>query len=1430
MQTGSIDVSVGGSGGTGATADTVYVFNSGTLDVQGEAGMGIYAASRAGSGGNASTVVSTSGASSGSVDVGVGAEGGDGGTASDVTVYNNGAISTGGSAGYGILAQSVGGAGGNSSAVTILALNVGSEATDGASGGIEVAVGADGGDGGSAGAVTVENLNEITTTEDLSDAIIAQSLGGSGGNAGTIYAVQVDAGSESGSASFSMGGAGGGGSTSDTVTVTNDGTITTEGYYSRGIFAQSQGGSGGSGGSVTSVSASLTTSMQVGLSIAMGGAGGDGAVGGQVDVTNNGDITTKGSESDGIYAQSLGGDGGSGGYALAYAVDLTFAASDSAFGLDIAFANGGDGGSGNDADLVQVTNYGTITTEDSNSNGIFAQSVGGGGGDAGSAEATAVAYTVDSPDDFTDQTYSFALEVGGTGGAAGDGGQVKIDNQGDITTELDISRGIFAQSVGGGGGTGGDSGTSGSAASVGTEIIDGVVSVFSVASLAKNYSNYFTAWTISLGGEGGASGDGDTVEVSNSATIETSGDDATGIYAQSVGGGGGVGGTGTGASVATQVELGGDSGAGGHGGDVTVTNSGDITTSGARANGIWAQSVGGGGGDAGDVEAAFGSELSDVGFTFALDIGLTGAGDAGNGGDGGDVSVTSTDADITVTGENSVGVWAQSVGGGGGSVGSSGTINASEDDYGIGSNGSEGDSGTVTVTLEGSAVSATAEDSIGIFAQSSSGAYNTDDDTSDLDSYFEYDGDDSYEADNVTIELTDGASVTTTGTDGMAIVAASTGYDKAGEISISVDSDSSISGSDGNAHVISLYDGKDNGITNYGTIEDGDFTDTDRDDDIYVIYSSVSSSDYDISDDDGVGAVLILNEGTISGSLKLHEGASGNWFDNGEDGTFNMGTTVDLGDGDGLLTNAGIVSPGGVDQIFTSTVSGGTYEQNSAGIMLFDLAMDSDDSDDSADLLIADTVALLDGTVEINVTDAGDIADGDSGAIVVAVIDDLSDDDPDLSATDSAIVDYEVTVLTDQDITVGGTTYSDSNGVQLSYTVDVGSSGASVNTTNLTSYVASSDDDDDDFGGELFLAQMALGTAAVVDAPTDGDDEGGDTSEVRAGLQSLFLEMLNAPTLAELEAIGAAHVLDETGAALYAARRASASMHNDLRQCEVYSASAGLRQQDCGWVGFVGSDSHFDNDAGGSAIDESTYGLSAGGQRRLDSGLILGGMLRGERVSLNGTGFAQDGNRFTFGAVLQHEAGPLTYSVSAGYGRQDLSQIRSYTLSGTTHQARADVVGHVASADARVSYVQSFDQSYLRWGLGLGVYYTQQNGFTENGTGPLNWAIQSTDDTDVVLRPSVEFGHDFGQGRVFVSAGLAASLTDPQINVQGDLVGVSSGAPMSHLFGYDRVTAEIGLGVDYQLQNDMRLSIRGGGAISENTRSGDISARLQWLF
>ena len=285
---------------------------------------------------------------------------------------------------------------------------------------------------------------------------------------------------------------------------------------------------------------------------------------------------------------------------------------------------------------VSLTSNGTVTTHGNTSYGLLAQSVGNGGGNSSS---TSVSITVPENGDTPERAASVA--VGLEGGLGGFAGNVTLNASGTVIDRGEDSHAIFAQSVGGGGGNGGSA--------------SGLAITSSTAALA-------------IGGTGGQGGTGGNVDVISSAQVRTHADRSVGILAQSVGGAGGTGGMVKAGGVQSKgssalIAVGGSGGTGMTAGKVTVLNSGIVITDGADSHGVLAQSIGGGGGNAAMVI----NSIVNRDAAQATQLGVSVGGSGGSGATSGEVIVTNTGG-IGTSKINSVGIFAQSIGGGGGNA------------------------------------------------------------------------------------------------------------------------------------------------------------------------------------------------------------------------------------------------------------------------------------------------------------------------------------------------------------------------------------------------------------------------------------------------------------------------------------------------------------------------------------------------------------------------------------------------------------------------------------------------------------------------------------------------------------------------------------------------------------------------------------------
>ncbi|TPL51295.1 hypothetical protein [Mesorhizobium sp. B2-4-6] len=986
----ALTVTLGGKGAAGGIAKTVTVNNASSIITHADGSIGINAQSIGGGGGNGG--FSIAGALAvGAISAAIGGNAGDGSSGGTVTVDNQGDISTTGIKAYGIFAQSVGGGGGNGGGAIAFSLAVSPDPEEIPAVAVSVAVGGSGGDGSIGDTVHVTNGGDITTRGTGAHGIWAQSVGGGGGTGGYAGAGSGSMGPGA-NISVAVGGTGGTGGNGGAVIVdagkdalgaiVPGSTITTFGLGADGVRAQSIGGGGGDGGFAIGVNLGINNSNLplASIGVTVGGQGALGGDGSTVTVNNWAVIRTYGSNSAGVFAQSAGGGGGDGGNAITAVGSWANATSSSAQNTNISVAIGGNGALAGDGKDVTVNNHGnietglittnidiagdTVTTGNS-AYGIFAQSIGGGGGIGGRANSINVLVGKGEapPDALINVAMSVA--VGGQGGAAGDGGHVTVTNDGSITTNGSLADGIYAQSVGGGGGAGGNG-------ILGTDELIPVPAAL-IANVLFGKTKIYSALGAAVGGNGGGSGTGGDVEVTNTGNITTKGSNSNGIFAQSVGGGGGVGGKANIGATGT-VGVGGKGSSGGDGGIVNVINNGNgkIETFGAASNGIFAQSVGGGGGVAGNVDRVLANGLGPV-PALNLGIGLAFGQGGGNGGSGKDVTVEGNGAIIT-HGSSSVGIFAQSVGGGGGILGTLGnelipgvhTVT----NWAVGSNGDAGDSGIVHVDYAGT-IDTYGDGSIGIFAQSNGGKKDT------TQTYLGTAG-------NVTVDLTGSVVTHAAGTD--AIVAQSKAVDGNGDIAINLTSAAGkvVGGATDAGHIgvgVWIIDGNNNTISNKGTIAT----------------ASGTAGGWAILSGDGKEAVA--NYGTVTGSFDL--GAGANSFTNAANATFNAGADAKLGSGN-LFADSGYFSPGGDNNVMTTNLVG-NWNQASTGAYKLDV-----DLDPQADLINVAGAADLGGAIDLNIMDAAAAKPGSQTFHILHADGGVAHTGLELSSIQSAVAQYQL--------------------------------------------------------------------------------------------------------------------------------------------------------------------------------------------------------------------------------------------------------------------------------------------------------------------------------------------------------------------------------------------------------------------------------------
>jgi hypothetical protein len=397
--------------------------------------------------------------------------------------------------------------------------------------------------------------------------------------------------------------------------------------------------------------------------------------------------------------------------------------------------------------------------------------------------------------------------------------------------------------------------------------------------------------------------------------IMTTGLLAEGFIVQSIGGGGGVASfvASSGINLAANgisISAGGTGGPGGNGGDVLITSTASIMTTNTGAPGIVVQSIGGGGG----VAQVFG--LSGSG---AVSLGASG----GAGGNGGNV-VLSSGGQILTTDNGAHAILAQSIGGGGGFVEALGA-NGAPVNLAVNGGGASGSGGIVSVTNLGT-IWTTGAGAYGIIAQSigggggvvGSGAFAI-----SLPATGPFAGTLGGAGTGGPVDVLTSASIVTTGLNSTAIFAESLGGTGANTITVDVAS-GMIVGGGGSGNAVALVGGLNNLITNSGML------------------TTVSGVD-GMTVTGGLAANSVINNNLVIGSvdLCLNGGCGGaNSFDNRQGAIFDSGNTVYLGDyhnSGNLLSNEGLIAPGGYLNVLATNVTG-NFTQSTSGIRLWQCA------------------------------------------------------------------------------------------------------------------------------------------------------------------------------------------------------------------------------------------------------------------------------------------------------------------------------------------------------------------------------------------------------------------------------------------------------------------------------------------------------------
>lgn len=1406
-----VNMVIGGTGGNGGGAGdaSAGMGSGGSVTTRGDHAAGIVMQSIGGGGGAGGAGYGSSYSGFYGASISVGGDGGNGGSAGTVNtaggLVNGGAVVTSGSESFGILGQSIGGGGGTGGASSAKSVAKAGGEYPGFS--LALSTGGKGQNAGNGSTVKLSSQGLVATRGGGGIGILGQSIGGGGGTGGDAAgASTVSGGGFNFSASITHGGTGGGGGTGGDVTARNDGLVFTAGEAADGILVQSIGGGGGSGGAGDSKS-STGADKSASTSIALGGSGGSGGQGGNVFATNTGAIATLGDGSHGIAAQTIGGGGGKGGGA---------AASNSGT-VQASVMVGGKGGNGGDTFYrgsdSTVTNQGSIVTFGADAHAIFAQSIGGGGGAGGKAGtssadaksnndgsngqapqldnlfgtivqdfingadkamdgydnitkllgtvnqglgnadtgvgddglADAADETAESggktDDDNDAKSIAVNVGVGGSGGLGGAGGVMTVNNQGDVATLGKHSDAIVVQSIGGGGGKGGAASTASSG----------------------DYSGQISVGGSTNSGDGKKKGvnsdNGGQVFVTNSGQVVTIGALANGIIAQSIGGGGGIGGASTATSTgsdgkksyALNIALGGNAqGYYGVSESAQVTSSGAIETRGHDSYGIIAQSVAGGGGMvkalATDLDNAGGSASTKSSKDFAANIKLGGTSTNMSRPSGPAIVTTSAGGTITTSGDNSVGILAQSVSAGGGLVqGGKPNGSTAADFMGTGSRTGSvqaGDPSNATRVTVGANITTGGAGSFGVFAQSVGGGGGIAGDLGHTMQKVRINRSGSKQTGNggdVAVDVSRGAWVTTTGPNAPAIVAQTVG-----------------GGGGWFTNNAAAYIGSGGGSGSGGlvTVNVAGVVDAQGAASVGVLAQSTGGADNGGS---GTGNQVQINVGSAGDGCDFSNGNNcgavkgGNGFQDDAAAIYIVDGSQNAASPD-TLTNYGYILSHDTNQGTAVYSSGATFNGQNFGQIAGNIHLRNGNitNNGSGTITPYQSIRLgggtltnrgtLDLTHKARVTALEGNYDGKGGSRLVHGADFAKGTADRLDISGDASFGGEFTIRP--------TTLRKGS-------VEIARVGGDLKLGESAQTVE----------GTFFTYGVALGGGSVTVTPQAAmRDAAAGMGDNREAIASHLEDLWDAgvrmdhgyAALAGVDAADAAATLDMlSGQALglIGATRYHASQQfvdGIWSGCDVGA------QGRCGWGKWTGSRATMDDDSDAGGYEARSWGFHIGGAQAVADNMTVGGAIGYENLSAEDrTGVGKvDGDSVQLGGFLTWSQGDWRLSGAAEIGHGWFDTDRQIALGGLGGRATGSTDSWHAGLHGRAAWHRAFSWGFVEPRLDVSLLHVRTDGFSESGASPFNLSVGKTSDTTLIVTPGIALGHD-----VALSGGSTLKLT-----------------------------------------------------------------------
>ncbi len=529
----------------------------------------------------------------------------------------------------------------------------------------------------------------------------------------------------------------------------------------------------------------------------------------------------------------------------------------------------------------------------------------------------------------------------------------------------------------------------------------------------------------------------------------------------------------------------------------------------------------------------------------------------------------------------------------------------------------------------------------------------------------------------------------------------------------------------------------------------------------------------------------LSNSGTINGNVYIN--AQNGSFINGTGSTLNAGADIYFGAyggmfNNGTMTNSGTLSPGGAGVLRTTTLTG-DFVQTSGGR----LAIDTNWQTGTSDLLAVTGTATIAGTVLVNPINLGSQA----GLTRTFTI---------LTAA-GGIIDNGITIANTAAVTYG-LVRPDANTLNVNAAIDFrGNAGTNLNSNQRS--IGSALNSTFAAGGSLGFMPALL----TLDSSTYG-----------AALSQL------APT--------------GDAAAFAGAIQTGNTFANHLLSCRVAGesreANRFIREGQCVWARI--SARRLENEGRSDSIgfSENSSFFSAGAQLKLQGDWRIGAGLGYEQASTTANSKATNlADRLHVGGVVKYNPGPwlLAAGVTGGKGWNDST--RRISFGGFSSVATSDSETSFVTGRLTAAYLMSRGDWYLKPQIEIASTRLMRDSYTEHAAGGVALRVARTDANVTSLSPSVEVGaeHSF-QGamyRAFVRGGASFRDKDTFVTT-ASFADAGGGAPFTTASRIDRMTADIGAGVDITMHGSTNVRVQYDGQIGQRTTSHSGSAKVSVPF